>query len=1215
MVAPYPHPHGVDPGEIGHGAQIDTGSTPGSTGGKFIGFGEEGTSAIANRAAWALSENCDWLYARMIAEMATPQIAAWTVPGGGLSAYTFALTVDVYCGSVGYSGQEGIDRLFTILDSNYNQLTDSTNGSKVVVKSVRDGDGDDVLGTGFVTNPVLTFKTVNPVTGVEVSASYTIPSGSYKIIYGIKGGLSDVTPDLISLLAIRTAEELPAGVVFQDGSRPMFGDLNLNSNSLNNVRNVLGATGVNTQLQGATAAESLRVVNWANIYLSDPRGNAYLSNAGESLDRGSVHTSILGSMANAWQLGTSIHGNRFRSKTGTITFAPTTGIITYPELDVILNGDRRTITAGSTTAVVGTRVLALDSSGAIQHRVPASLLTTDIPVAYYSWGGVSFTDSLDIRWTLSAKTAGLEVVVGNDGLGNLLPGADFKDLESAVGLVNALNSSTGTGRVATIIVRGDSDIANPITVSVPARIIGDGIVYLRAKHSTSVATITGSTYPLEVRNISFAWESSSQGLVGNGCFHNLGPGSVVANCSFVRSGMSGKGWSDIFTWNVAGRGDRVLIEDCTADVSQHFVCGAGTSSTLVTMGLLTNSIIRNCHCSNNSAYGGTYWPIDACGEGNTVEFCKVDGGVGAGYNNGIRVGDRGQAIKNFVYGDGVGSAYSFRTDETWSSAGGLFQNNTSTNSSNGFIVENPSSASVGHLFSVMWNGNVVRDAVAVAFNVAPHVSKTLEGSSFKFYGNTIGELPEDTCYGFFFQDARFALVQGNMLNFNSGRAVVVNSNTYAHILDNTIRGFAHQAVWLTSTSSTGSLVKGNYIDTEIGGDTYVAVQVEADHCKVLDNHMSVVGGGECGTGISLSGDYCVAKDNFLRGFGGSTGSGFGVYVANCQGCKIESNQFIGLREACLNISVLDSPCTQIWNNYFFADGNKNAGIYLTDTGLSCSNISIRGNTFHDIYGYPGAGLDNYIIWLDNASTSIGVEISGNRFYKCGDTTDKKYCTVLIGNGGDSSGVVSDNVFTNTYGAAVTGGYYTTCIKVDADQWVVEGNQFYQATTLLGGVTYMIYATTRSTFLNNVAVVNGSQTLNYAFRFIYAPNINDMMVVGNHFWHYPGVLTGTGFDLFWAIDLGMTGGMYCMVSQNRVQKYGIRCQGDYCVVTGNQATREGITAEGLYSVVQGNSSPDETYGYIAVDAALSHPTNSTTYDLVVMEPHRDQNYFYYDPGPG
>ena len=58
---PLKYPHGTASGQIGHLAQISYANTPSSTGGRLVGWGEDGTSAIVNRSNWALSTNINQL--------------------------------------------------------------------------------------------------------------------------------------------------------------------------------------------------------------------------------------------------------------------------------------------------------------------------------------------------------------------------------------------------------------------------------------------------------------------------------------------------------------------------------------------------------------------------------------------------------------------------------------------------------------------------------------------------------------------------------------------------------------------------------------------------------------------------------------------------------------------------------------------------------------------------------------------------------------------------------------------------------------------------------------------------------------------------------------------------------------------------------------------------------------------------------------------------
>lgn len=232
-----PFPHGTGSGQIGHNANINTSDTPGSTGGRFVGFGEEGTSAIANRAHWALSSNDDYLYGKVTRDIAVGSGAAFT----SSSQSTYHLTGDVFCGDATYPGTpgtydadyaEGMLLLFSVLDDKYNELTDAQ-GNEVRVAVVRDTTNavDMYKGgtvpppgyVGFVTDPWVTFRTVDS-TGAEVQNPYTIPvSQKVRLLFGIKSTLESLPRDAFTRYHLNAAEEAPAGVVLQDGTRKMTG--------------------------------------------------------------------------------------------------------------------------------------------------------------------------------------------------------------------------------------------------------------------------------------------------------------------------------------------------------------------------------------------------------------------------------------------------------------------------------------------------------------------------------------------------------------------------------------------------------------------------------------------------------------------------------------------------------------------------------------------------------------------------------------------------------------------------------------------------------------------------------------------------------------------------------------------------------------------------------------------------------------------------------
>jgi hypothetical protein len=230
-----PFPHGSGPGQIANGNNFDNHDTPGYTGGRFIGFGENATSAITNRAAWALSTNIDYIYQKYSSAIAVPQVDAFTSSG----ASNWHLGTLVFCGDSTYPGTtlspdlEGLMLLFSVLDDQYNPLTDE-HGNEVRVSAVKETtDTSSVYKTGFVQSPWIHFHTVNPKTGAVVVDPYPIPAAqAVRIAYGVASSLETLPVDAFTRYKVMSGEEVPAGVLLLDGSLPMAGDLNLGSHNL-----------------------------------------------------------------------------------------------------------------------------------------------------------------------------------------------------------------------------------------------------------------------------------------------------------------------------------------------------------------------------------------------------------------------------------------------------------------------------------------------------------------------------------------------------------------------------------------------------------------------------------------------------------------------------------------------------------------------------------------------------------------------------------------------------------------------------------------------------------------------------------------------------------------------------------------------------------------------------------------------------------------------
>jgi hypothetical protein len=244
---PLPFPHGYGPGQIANGHNYDVNDTPGFPGGRFVGFGEDATSAIANRPAWALSSNIDYIYQKYAAPIAIPQMDKFISEG----ASSYDLTALIFCGDDTYppdhDAAEGLMLLFSVLDDQYNALTDG-DGNEVRVSRVMDtADTNPVYGTGFVQSPVVHFCTVNPKTGVLVLDPYLIPADQVvRIAYGVASSLESLPVDAFTRYKVMSGEEVPAGVLLLDGSLPMAGDMSMGGH---NISSCAGITNEDSGIQ------------------------------------------------------------------------------------------------------------------------------------------------------------------------------------------------------------------------------------------------------------------------------------------------------------------------------------------------------------------------------------------------------------------------------------------------------------------------------------------------------------------------------------------------------------------------------------------------------------------------------------------------------------------------------------------------------------------------------------------------------------------------------------------------------------------------------------------------------------------------------------------------------------------------------------------------------------------------------------------------------
>jgi hypothetical protein len=189
-------------GDPGSDAFADSkkGSGP-NQGTYFVAFGEDATSADANRGFKALSENTDFLDNLLHRDIAITSRTADVTAGAPVSS--IVLSGQIFVGEFGIANnQANRDLLVSILDNNDNEIITSA-GVTVKASLIHDGALNNVVGTqssGFFTAPT-------------VALNVAIPTGTtYRVYYGERTNLASLPKDAFTNIKIRGAQEVSGEV-------------------------------------------------------------------------------------------------------------------------------------------------------------------------------------------------------------------------------------------------------------------------------------------------------------------------------------------------------------------------------------------------------------------------------------------------------------------------------------------------------------------------------------------------------------------------------------------------------------------------------------------------------------------------------------------------------------------------------------------------------------------------------------------------------------------------------------------------------------------------------------------------------------------------------------------------------------------------------------------------------------------------------------------
>lgn len=1072
---PLPHPHGNGVGQIAENSSYDTGNTPGSTGGKFIGFGEQATSANGNRAHWALSENIDHIYQEMLGEKAIPVGASHTtIDQGSGGQQTYLLSDDVFCGDATYPGtngiinddyREGMLLLFSVLDAQYNELQDGS-GNEIRVQEVRNsGDTADEYKNGFVTNVLLKFEAVNPVTGVVVTADYIIPTGTdIRILYGQLGSMEGMPVDIFTRYKVFNANEVEAGALFQDGTRPMTGNLDFDGNDAINLDEVKGVSG--SPLDIISLSSDLNLVGGQELTFKDQYVTTPVpfSEAGHTaLLGGGLTNSLLAAVNGSIALNKGWHGNRTMQMGGAISYTPATGAVELPPgMIVAVNGTGLDVGGKALNATAGAdRYGVIDANGDYVERLAkGSIVSTDVIVNVFNWNGVdTFTRSDDLRWPMDAHTGCIEFTVSATR-----PGADFDNLSDPLRIISELMSQTAYPTMPIsgyrIVVHGYVLVNDPITLPAPAAgqrlsIVGpggSGSGMIRFGTTSAENGIDFNGWTVELKDLDFDINTGVGAPPShNGLILNLGDNSVVRDVEITHTAGN---YLNMFYWAAGMSAANILFDHCNAEHAGWVFINAEDATSV------TGVTVQNCVIWGNTIGAFVILPHDY----NTVQNCQLGGIFGTSGQadltpaySAIRLGHAGKVTGCYISSnndvdepciecdpDATGEAdtddltFTVRDNFIHGYRYGVLAIFTTVVSRELNIIVD------GNTFQdfryAIYAGGIISSAVGDSAKFTISNNKIMGASSGAYatislfnYKNAIisGNVFWDNYgdYGMVFSGQGTATVSGNVI-YNTGvqHGIYLYQGTYStdlpvrshRIVDNVFYQGGLSAIYLEGAPNVtveGNMFDGNFLNYDILIDE--GASYEPSHFIVTNNLFK----SPCTDSIRMLGSHThpearswlIANNHFVQPPTGTCIQSFG-------------------------------PSAQIRSNVFVSP----AGTTGTAIALSTSEAAMHGMVIEaNYFNRCAAGTNASVIYASGSVTNLvtALSIHGNVFEQCGSNNSSISTSNLISLGNYVNGAkITDNFFIRNRGPQNGAGTFR-CIYVSgaatSGEHKISGNVIYE----------------------------------------------------------------------------------------------------------------------------------------------------------------------------
>lgn len=994
------HPHGTASGQIGHGANIDLSDTPSSTGGKFIGFGEDGTSAIANRAHWFLSENIDHVYDTVKREIAVPYAYKHTAVdqgGGGEVSLQLPTGEDVWVGDDSYPGVagtsdlEGMMMLFSVLDDNFNELTDDSD-NEIRVKMVKESTGTtDVYQDSFQDQPIIYFIAVDPVTGVTVTDPYIIPTGTaYRVAYGVQSTLEELPADALVRYKIQSSTEVQAGVILQDGTKKMTGDLDIDGNNVLNPAAIEGAAASDMLLY------SKQDLNFRdqNFTTPIPFGETGQSGLYQPVSA-SIHPSVLGSLNSSAESREMLTGNRCVDRTGSIT---TSGAdVTYPALRVMLQGQVVDI-AGDT--ITGTTVtdkyrLIVTPAGVVS-LVDSPTWGDDLadPIAgsVVIWEGFftspsTWSDTADLRWPGTRQGNHVSLYVGS-GIG-----ADCTSLDEAAAWVNEAGLGAQKASVSyEIVVVGEAELAATLTLRKGWTL--RGLSRLGTAQESSSTIKTASTFDestdvislnnnCTVRDLTIMWDADADqdsGYVGV----KLNDHCLIEGVIFTSGGAFE------FDSNIGA----VLQSNAHAGpVIRACYCSVFAAAGITIAGGGRVQIDNSTFSSTTAAYHIDLVPsgttLDGTGPSHTITNCFFNGRP---TEANIRVGGPNVLIDSCYGKLGSGDATS-----AFVSIVEGFADNTRA----GITMRNCLAVGGKKLVSC-----VIDDAYM-------ELSVLIEGCTCTGFSDTV----------FFFDCVDLAAGQITIRDCDvrgqtAGYAAYFDNSDKVNITHNSFKdgsGTVNTGIYVDNSIA---VIDGNYIDS---WQTGPAIRI-GNKSNVTNNHVEYKGVQASVIGISLEGQQSSIEGNTLFGVSGQDYAAVGIYINDGYNSVVNNKMQYWAKYFVHIYAATDLADFRIRGNSFLTGCHMEvtvgaetdvqaAAIYFgSSTGTkSITEVIISENTFRWIDG-SAIRAEDALVGRAVVSNNAFNSVEGRYLHDDGGANMEKQATIAIRNTSTLVWTISNNTF-------------------------------------------------------------------------------------------------------------------------------------------------------------------------------------------------------------